>query len=96
MFDDVHGQLQIKGVLDEVEQGLARGCLTPHRDKDVEIRDSSICAVACLLVHCLEKHLHVQLEPLLNRQATVGNEPRPKAEESTHNKIEPRLGGNTL
>ena len=59
MLHDSIGELQIKGIFNEVEDGLASGCLPSHLDVSIEVGDNSIRTVERLLLYGFEKHLHV-------------------------------------
>jgi hypothetical protein len=77
MLHNSIGQLQIKGIFNEVEDGLASGRLPSHLDISIEFGDNSFHTAERLLFYSFEKHLHVRLEPLLDRWGTVANTTRP-------------------
>jgi len=80
VLDNGVGQLQIKRIFDEVKHGLASGRVSPHVDIGLEVGYDSVRAEERLSLNGLKEHLHVRLEPLLNRRGTVANTARPKAE----------------
>src|SRR5712692_6833843 len=79
MLHDSIWQLQIKRVFNEVEDGLASGCLSPHFDVCIQMKIYSNRITYRLRVHGLEIKAHVWLEPVLDWRSTLTKSTRPIA-----------------